>query len=121
MSLSVPGRGLERSCKKTEAEGGRNDSLQMFSKNEKTQDTKVNMQCLILVNATTLKCLYIETQELEEKKTQPFGREKRKAVFAHIEWMSLSIFWFSFEIDVGFVGMCEMNQSWFAGLPIMEG
>lgn len=35
--------------------------------------------------------------------------------------MSLSLFWFSFEIDVGFVGTCKMNHSWFVGPPIMEG
>lgn len=54
------------------------------------------------------------------RKNNPLGG-KKKAVFAHIEWMSLSLFWFSFEIDVGFVGTCEMSQSWFVGLPIMEG
>lgn len=72
------------------------------------------------MNATKLKRLYIEAREFEEK-NNPLGGKKRKALFAHIEWMSLSLFWFSFEIDVGFVGTCEMNQFWFVGLPIMEG
>ena len=56
-----------------------------------------------------------------EEKTALWEEKKRKALFAHIEWMSLSLFWFSFEIDVGFVGTCEMNQPWFVVLPIMEG
>lgn len=119
MCLSVPGRGLKLSCSKHRVWGRRNDSLQIFSKNEKTQTSKVNTECLILVNATKLKCLYIETREFEVKTT--LWEEKRKALFAHIEWMSLSLFWFSFEIDVGFVGMCETNQPRFVGLPIMEG
>lgn len=89
-----------------------------FLQNEKTHESKVNTQCLILVNATKLKHLQIETREFNEK--QPFGGRKKGAV-GRIEWMSLSLFWFSFEIDVGFVGMCKMKQSWFAGPPVMEG
>lgn len=73
----------------------------------------------ILVNITKLKRLYIETQGFEEKTT--LWEEERKTLLAHIEWMSLSLVWFLFEIDVGFVGTYKMNQSWFVGLPIMEG
>lgn len=83
------------------------------------RDSVVKTQCLILVNITKLKCLYIETQTFEEKTT--LWDEKRKTLFAHIEWISLSLLWFSFEIDVGFVGTYKMNQSWFVGLPIIEG
>lgn len=53
-----------------------------FSKNEKTQETKVNTQCLILVNATKLKCLYIETREFEEKTTL-WEEKKKETVCPH--------------------------------------
>lgn len=42
-----------------------------FSKNE-----KVNIQYLVLVNATKLKCLYIEMQEFEVKTTALLGNKK---------------------------------------------
>lgn len=48
-----------------------------FSKNE-----KVNIQYLILLNATKLKCLYIEMQEFEVKTTALQGK-KRGTVCPH--------------------------------------
>lgn len=78
---------------------GRQYLLEMLSKNKfkKSQECKANTQCFILVKRTKLRCLYIETWQFEEKTTLWQGK---KVLFAHIEWMSLSLFWFSFEIDV---------------------
>lgn len=47
-----------------------------FPKTEKTHESKVNTQRLILVDATKLKCLYIETREFKEKTT--LWEEKKK-------------------------------------------
>lgn len=71
------------------------------------------------MNVQKLKSLYIEMLKFEAKKT--FCVEKRKVLFAYTAWMSLNLFWFSFEIDVGFVGIHRMKQPWFVGLPLMEG
>lgn len=57
---------------KTELWEVKNDSLQIFLRNE----FKVNTQYLIPVNATKLKCLYIETQQFEVKTTLWEGRKK---------------------------------------------